>query len=306
MSKPLVATAAMLLMRDPQPPFKLDDKVCQHLPEVPGSWGRITIRHLLSHLSGIKEYLLIPDFSHRREYSDPELLNMVARYPLDFPPGDNFNYTNTGYCVLAMVIERTTKRAYGDILNERIFAPLGMRNTHVNDSMALIPGRASGYAMSFGQRVHADFVARTQLAFGDTGIVSTVDDLLILDNEMWNAKSKVLPRDMLEQMWTPAKLNNGEPYRWQGLGWGLYWDDTKGKVTEVYHGGAIEGFRSVIERFLDDQLTVVALFNGEMPDWKNDYFATDVADITATGKVVVDHAARAKKYKNRSAALRRR
>jgi CubicO group peptidase (beta-lactamase class C family) len=278
MSKPLVATAAMLLMRDRKPPFALEDKVCKHLPEVPGAWGNITIRHLLSHLSGIKEYLLIPEFSTRREYSDGELLNMAARYPLNFPPGEQFNYTNTGYCILTMIIERTTRRPYGDILKERIFTPLGMTSTRVNDSTAIIPRRASGYTFRFGSRFHADFVARTQLAFGDCGVVSTLNDLLLLDKELWKADSTILPKDMLDQMWTPAKLNDRTAYQRYGLGWELYCDE-KGKVTEVYHGGAIEGFRSIILRYLADKLTVIVLFNGELDAGVNDDFATHIADL---------------------------
>jgi CubicO group peptidase (beta-lactamase class C family) len=282
MSKPLLATAAVLLARDARPPFALDHKVRKYLPELPASWRNITINHLLSHLSGIKEYLDIREFSTRQEYSDADLLNLAIRYPLNFTPGEQFDYTNTGYCVLAMVIERTTKKPYGDILRERIFAPLGMRSTRVNDSTAIIPGRAAGYAFRFGRRLHADFVARTQLALGDCGVVSTINDLVLWDKEMWNCESKILPKDMLKQMWTPARLNNGKFTKY-GLGWDLVVGGG-GKVCAVHHGGEIEGFRSIILRYLCDRLSVIVLFNGELERWKNGEFAVGVADLVVGRK----------------------
>lgn len=282
MSKSFLATAALLLARDARSPFALDDKVGKHLSEWPASWGDVTIRHLLSHLSGIKEYLDIREFSTRREYSDTDLLNMATGYPLNFAPGDQYDYTNTGYCVLAMVMERTTKRPYGEILRGRIFEPLGMRSTRVNDSTAIIPRRAAGYAFRFGHRLHADFVARTQLAFGDCGVISTVNDLVLWDKEMWKSDSKILPKDLLEQMWTRAAMNNGT-FADYGLGWELQ-RDAGGDVYEVYHGGVIEGFRSIIVRFLPDQLSVIVLFNGELDPWKNNDFARDVADLVVGRK----------------------
>jgi CubicO group peptidase (beta-lactamase class C family) len=282
MSKPLLATVAVLLTRDETPPFRLEDKVGKHLPELPAAWGDITIRHLLSHLSGIKEYLNIREFSPHREYSDGDLLSLASRYPLNFTPGEQFDYTNTGYCVQAMVMERTTKKCYGDILNERIFRPLEMRSTRVNDSTAIIKRRAGGYAFRFGRLLHADFVAPSQLAFGDCGVISTVNDLVRWDKEMWNKESKVLPRALLNDLWTRAKLNDGS-FIDDGLGWELYCD-AKGTVSSVYHGGAIEGFRSIVVRYLLDELSVIVLFNGELEPWKNNYFARDIADLVVGSK----------------------
>jgi len=277
MSKPFLATAAVLLTRDANPPFRIEDKIRRHLPELPAAWEEITVRHLLGHLSGIKEYLLIPEFSFRREYSDGDLLNMVTRYPLDFTPGDRWEYTNTGYCVLAMLMERTTKRTYGQILKERIFEPLGMHRTRVNDSNKIIPGRAAGYSFFFDRLVHADIVSRSQLAFADCGVISTVTDLQLWDREMWNPNSKILPKDLLNQLWTPGRLNNGCLTKY-GLGWDLTWND-QGTVNWVAHGGSIQGFRSIISRFVLDELSVIVLFNCDMDDQQNYYFARDVADL---------------------------
>jgi CubicO group peptidase (beta-lactamase class C family) len=276
MSKPFLATAAVLLTREHNPPFKLDDKIRKHLPEVPATWAGIKVSHLLTHTSGIVEYLKIPGFSTRVEYSDADLLNMAARYPPCFTPGDRFCYTNTGYCVLAMLMERTTKKHYDQILRERIFEPLHMHFTRVNDSSEIIPRRAAGHSFGCGRRLHADFVAQSQLAFADCGVISTVNDLLLWDKELWKKDSKILPKDLLNQMWARPKLNNGTLSRY-GLGWDLYPVD-QSLVTEVAHGGAIEGFRSIIYRYLRDELSVIVLFNCDLDDWKNYDFARDVAD----------------------------
>jgi D-alanyl-D-alanine carboxypeptidase len=282
MSKPFLATAAVLLTRDANPPFRIEDKIRQHLPELPATWADITVRHLLSHLSGIKEYLCMPEFSLRVEYSDADLLNMATHHRLDFVPGDQWKYTNTGYCVLAMLMQRTTKKHYGQILRERIFEPLGMHFTRVNDSNEIIPRRAAGYSFCCGRRVHADFVARSQLAFADCGVISTVNDLLLWDKEMWKSDSKMLPKDLLKQMWTPGRLNNGSLTRY-GLGWDLD-RNSEGKVYWVAHGGSIQGFRSIISRFLCDELSVIVLFNCELEDQKNYCFARDVADLVYGNK----------------------
>jgi len=276
MSKPFLATATLLLSREPHPPFALNDKIRHHLPELPAAWADITVRHLLSHLSGIKEYLKIPEFSTRREYSDVDLLNLAVREPLNFRSGDQFDYTNTGYCILAILIERTTRRSYGEILQERLFVPLRMHSTRVNDSEAIIPQRAGGYSFRFGQLRHADFVARSQLAFADCGLVSTINDLVVWDQEMWKQDSRLLPQDLLNQMWTPSELNNHTFVNY-GMGWYLC-SDAEGSVFQVTHGGAIEGFRSIICRFLLDKLSVIVLFNCELEDGKNYDFAQDVAD----------------------------
>jgi D-alanyl-D-alanine carboxypeptidase len=303
MSKPFLATAAVLLTRDANPPFRLEDKIRRYLPELPAAWEDITVRHLLGHLSGIKEYLSIPEFSFRTEYSDGDLLNMVTRYPLDFTPGDQWEYTNTGYCVLAMLMERTTKRTYSQILKERIFEPLGMHRTRVNDSNKIIPGRAAGYSFFFGHRVHADFVARSQLAFGDCGVISTVNDLHLWDQEMWNPNSKVLPKDLLKQLWTPGRLNNGCLTKY-GLGWDLDWN-AQGTVYWVAHGGSIQGFRSIITRFPCDKLSVIVLFNCDLDDQKNYDFARDVADLVYGNQPSLRAQPRPSGGKPRASLLRR-
>src|SRR5207249_1958542 len=117
-----------------------------------------------------------------------------------FAPGDQFDYTNTGYCILGMIIERATNKKYGEILRDRIFAPLKMSATRVNDSNTIIPKRAVGYTFRFGERLHADFVTQSQLAFADCGVVSSIDDLVLWDKEMWNKDSKILPQKLLSQM----------------------------------------------------------------------------------------------------------
>jgi len=281
MSKPFVATAVMLLANDNV--LRLDDKARKYLPELPAAWDNITIKHLLSHTSGVKEYVHMCEFSLRQEYSDKDLLDLAARYPLEFCPGDQYAYTNTGYCMLAMILERATGKWYGDILKERIFDPLQMKSTRVNDSSAIISKRAVGYTFYDGQYHHADFVAQTQLAFGDCGVISTIDDLILWDKEMWNDKSEILPKKILKQMWTPATLNHGgqAPY---GLGWDIR--PATGGIL-VSHGGAIQGFTCNIYRYLNDKLTVIILLNGELEPYKSYDIARDIANLAVGNKIAI-------------------
>src|SRR5258708_34643075 len=126
----------------------LDDKMRKYLPDTPEAWDGITVRHLLTHTSGIKSYTNIPEFSKmlREETSKPEVIKKVASIPLEFKPGEKFNYNNTGYFLLGMVIEKVTGKSYDALLNERIFKPLAMNSTRVNDMTEIIKNRAAGYS----------------------------------------------------------------------------------------------------------------------------------------------------------------
>ncbi|MGA2255563.1 MAG: serine hydrolase domain-containing protein [Thermoguttaceae bacterium] len=272
MSKPFVATGIMMLVRDGS--IHMEDKIRKYLPELPITWDRVTLRHLLTHTSGVKEYLKVCEFSFRQDYSDKDLLDLVSRYPLDFPPGDQFGYSNTGYCLLGMVIQRKTGMPFRAFLDKNIFAPLKMTATRVNDSTAIVPNRASGYAFRSGKFVNADFVSPTQLAFADCALISTLDDLIKWDKEMWNKNSKILPKEMLNTMWTPATLNHGGqiPY---GLGFELFPTESE---LEVTHSSAIQGFRSIICRFLNAELTVIVLINSDLEEGKNYEIAYGVAN----------------------------
>ncbi len=141
-TKQFTATAIMMLVE--QGKLGLGDKISKHLPDLPAAWKEVTIRHLLNHTSGIKSYTSVKDFfkTARKDYTHREILDLVAKDPLEFAPGEKWRYCNTGYFLLGMIIEKVSGKTYGEFLDERIFKPLGMTQTRVNDLHAIIPNRA--------------------------------------------------------------------------------------------------------------------------------------------------------------------
>jgi CubicO group peptidase (beta-lactamase class C family) len=253
-TKQFTATAILMLVEEGK--LGLDDKISKHLSNAPPAWSEVTLHHLLNHTSGIKSYTSLPDFNKnpRKDYTHEELIGLISDLPLEFEPGARFRYNNSGYFLLGVIIENVTGQRYGDFLKQRIFQPLGMDQTRVNELSAIIPSRASGYASADGRLSNGEYVSPTQ-PFAAGALVSTV-----LDMAKWDAAlymDKLLSRSSLDQMWTATKLNDGSTYPY-GFGWAL--SETK-THRYVEHGGGIPGFSTQITRFVDDGLTVVVLIN---------------------------------------------
>jgi CubicO group peptidase (beta-lactamase class C family) len=250
MGKQFTATATMMLVEEGK--IGLEDKITKYFPDSPSSWNDITVRRLLTHTSGIKNYSE-RDINYRLDYSEDDLLQKA--FPLDFPPGDKWSYSNTGYLVLGVLIHRVTGKFYGDFLQERIFRPLGMTTTRIMNEADIIPNRASGYRSVKGELKNQEYVSPTLNTTADGSLYFTVLDLAKWDAALYG--QKLLKRSSLEQMWMPVKLNNGKTYDY-GFGWSL--DQIRGH-KDIEHGGAWQGFTTHISRFVDDKLTVVALTN---------------------------------------------
>jgi CubicO group peptidase (beta-lactamase class C family) len=243
----------MLLVKDGK--VSLDDSITAKLPDLPAAWDKVNIRHLLDHTSGIKSYTSVKDFhkTARKDYARREIIDLVAKEPLEFAPGEKWNYSNTGYFLLGMLIEKVGGKPYGEFMAERVFKPLGMTQTRVNDLRAIIPNRAQGYEWAGDALKNGEYVSPTQ-PFAAGMLVSTVADLVKWDAAL--ANHTLLDATTLEQMWTPAKLAKGEAG--YGFGWGI------GKANGhrvVSHGGGIPGFSTELMRFPDDKLTVIVLTN---------------------------------------------
>jgi len=252
-SKQFTATAIMLLVEDGK--LGLDDPITDRLPNLPEAWGGITVRNLLNHTSGIDEYFQTSRLSLRRDYTTDELIKLVADLPLRFSPGERWAYTDTNYLILGMIVEKVGGQSLAEFLAERIFQPLGMGATRVNDTLAVIPNRATGYDRHGETLRIRDFISPTLAAIGDGEVVSSVLDLAkwdaALDSEV------LLKRSVLQQMWTPAKLKDGKPTSY-GLGWAI--GEQSGHKF-VKHSGVVPGFNAHISRFADDRLTVIVLAN---------------------------------------------
>lgn len=251
MGKQFTAMAVMMLVEEGK--LSLDDRVSKHL-SVPSSWSRITVRHLLTHTSGLGDYP--EDFSLQEDHSESELLKMITAESLAFAPGAKWNYSNLGYVILGILIHKVTGEFYGELLQERIFGPLGMKNTRIINEADIIPHRAAGYVLKEGALKNQEWVAPAVNTTADGSLYFTAEDMAKWDEAL--EARKLLSAAGFEQMWTPAKLNDGSAADY-GFGWGIRKTDSGHRVLE--HGGAWQGFATYIARYPDDRLTVAVLCN---------------------------------------------
>jgi len=264
-SKQYTAGGIMLLVQDGK--LSLDDRITKYLSGLPQTYNAITVRHLLNHTSGVKDYIEEFQLNRRLDYTNQELVDRVGANELNFPPGENARYSTTGYLLLGLIIEKVTGKFYGEFLQERIFEPLGMSRTRTINLMEIIPNRASGYRMEKGILSNGRYVAQTLRAGADIGLMTTA-----LDTVKWDAAlntNKIFTQSSLDAMFTPARLKNGSiAYNdWNsnfGLGWFI--DDYFGH-RNINHGGTfITGFNAEISRYVDEKLTVIILTNRVQSD----------------------------------------
>lgn len=260
-TKTFTSGAILLLADDGN--LSLQDPVAKHLGGTPDSWKDITLRHLLSHTSGIKDFINEPTASLRLDVTEEEVLRSLADRPLNFQPGERWGYSNSNYHLLAMIIRKLTGKGYGEFLRERIFIPLGMRETRILSLSEIIPNRASGYSWNGNAYEKGTFIAGSILSYGGGGILSTAPDLALWAQAMMSAK--LLKPEAIAQAWTPVRLNNGKNADY-GLGWGI---GRVGGHRMVHHDGAhSSGFSSCLALYPEDHFAVVVLVNrvGASPD----------------------------------------
>jgi CubicO group peptidase (beta-lactamase class C family) len=250
--KQFTATLVMMLVEEGK--MGLEDPINKYIPDAPDTWKPITIRHLLTHTSGISSKY-DEQIDLHRDYTENELTKLIAGNPLDFPPGEKMSYSNAGYVMLGIVIRKATNRFYGDLLEEKIFKPLGMSTARIINERDIIPNRAAGYFLLSSELKNQGWVSPSLNSTADGSLHLTVLDLAKWDAALYT--EKLLKRSRLEEMWTPVKLASGktEPY---GFGWSLV--NVKGHRV-VEHGGAWQGFTAHISRYVDDRLTVIVLAN---------------------------------------------
>lgn len=251
MGKQFTAMAVMMLVEEGR--IQLQDKINKFFPDSPPSWNEITIRHLLTHTAGTTDYP--DDFDFRRDYTEDELLKRAMAIPLAFAPGEKWSYSNLGYVVLGILIRKVTGKFYGDFLQQRIFRPLGMSRTRVISEVDIVPNRAAGYAFVNGELKNQSWVSPSLNTTADGALYFTVLDLAQWDAALYT--EKLVRKSTLAEIWTPVKLNNGKTHPY-GFGWAIN-QNAGHRIVE--HGGAWQGFKSYIARYIDDRLTVVVLAN---------------------------------------------
>ncbi|MCE3261156.1 MAG: hypothetical protein K0R43_235 [Pseudoduganella sp.] len=245
-------TAALVMLLAQEGKLSLDDPIAKHLANTPKAWEGITVRHLLTHTSGLGDPYAKLDLT--KNYTDEELIALEADVPVLFAPGEKWSYSNMGYHLLGFICNKVGGKFYGDQLRERIFAPLGM-GTRVISEADIIPHRARGYERKNGQLVNQSWVAPRLNTTADGSLYLTARDLAKWDLALYG--DQVLPASVRQASWTPAKLNNGNPTGY-GYGWQLF---ERNGHRVVGHGGAWQGFRAQLNRFVDDKLSVVVLAN---------------------------------------------
>ncbi len=283
-TKQFTATAIMLLVHDGK--LHYDDHLTDFFPDFPAYGKAITVRNLLNHTSGLPDYedILTAQYPNTPDEKIPQIhdagvLKLLEQQSVGkFPPGSRWDYSNSGYATLAMIVEKVSGKPFGQFLQERIFNPLHMRSTLAYEKgKNEVPHRAYGHTKENSAWRETD-QSSTSAVLGDGGVYSSLDDLakwdralrehtLLSEKEMQPALTPAQPTS------GPAKDAEGEPVSY-GFGWFL--DPYRGH-KRMWHYGETVGFRTVIERFPDDQLTVIVLAN--RADADSQALALKVADL---------------------------
>jgi len=254
-TKQFTAASILLLAEDGR--LKLDDTARKWLPSLPKAAEPVTIRHLLTHTSGLIDYEdVIPD-TFKPQLHDADVLRLLESQDRTyFKPGSSYRYSNSGYALLALIVERSSGKTFAAFLRERIFQPLGMTNTVAyEDGISTVTNRAFGYTQEQGRWGRTD-QSQTSAVLGDGGIYSSIDDLAKWDAALYDGR--LLRPSSLKAAFTPATRTD-DPEVEYGLGWRITGET-------LWHSGETVGFRNVIVRYPKRHLTVIVLTNRNEPE----------------------------------------
>ncbi len=246
-------TALAVMQLQEQNKLHVDDPICRYLVDCPAAWRPITIRQLLNHMSGIPNFSSLPEWDEvlsRRDYTPTELVALFRNLPLKFAPGEKYDYSNSGYHLLGLIIERTSGMPWGAYVKRHILIPVGMTHSGDDNSRAIVPHRASGYYSLGTTFINAPIISHT-VGYAAGGLHSTVGDLLLWERAL--APGKLVSQASLDAMFTPAKNN-------YGFGWRI--GERFGR-REMDHSGSDNGFSTYIIRFPADRLTAIVLSNSD-------------------------------------------
>ena len=199
-------TAAAIVLLEEQGKLSLDDKIARYLPRSKARWGSITLRHLLTHTSGIPEYEDKVD--NRRTYSERQLTELVGLLSRRSPPGHKFEYSNSGYLLLGIIIRTVTGKFHADYIRENIFEPLGMKTARIASDAEIVPNRVAGYRMSNGRILNQEWVSPTFNQTADGCFYLSLNDLLAWERGV-RARALLKPESW-SQIFTPVVLKSGK------------------------------------------------------------------------------------------------
>lgn len=264
-SKQFVSASVLLLVEEGK--ISLDDSIHQYLPWLPGEWLGVTIRHLLTHTSGIPDYETIRSYDvYRFRLTPQEIVQIAHSRPIDFQPGKGFNYSNTGYFLLSQIVERVAGQPFGEVLKSQIFEPLGMKQTGMADPEKIIEHRASGYWTDKNGSLINRPPTETSSTLGAGGLLTTAHDLALWDQAL--SGTSLLSSESKELMWAPTELPDGRTVNY-GFGWIVSgtWN-----VPVQWHTGQVAGFNAFFARFPAQEAAIIIFLNRyEIPDNFNLY-----------------------------------
>jgi len=253
-------TAMCMVLLEEEGNLSLDDDIRKYIREIPEYESSITIRHLLHHTSGIRDYLTLSSLAGSRDddfFVDEEVVELLARQrELNFKPGEEHLYSNSGYFLLSVIIKRVTGRSMRFYAEKNIFEPLGMKHSHFHDDHTMVvKNRASGYSPQNGGGFRISMTTLDMI--GDGGIFTCVDDLFLWDQNFYHNKLGKGRQELIDKMLTTGSLNNSESLDYA---LGLVISDYRG-LNMVSHGGAFVGFRAEMIRFPEQSFSVIVLAN---------------------------------------------
>jgi CubicO group peptidase (beta-lactamase class C family) len=276
-SKQFAATAIHLLAL--QGKLAVDDEVRKHIPDLPDYGKKLTIRHLLHHTSGVRDYLTLWGMAGQNfddtTTSDDALRLILRQKELNFGPGDEHLYSNSGYFLLSEIVKRVSGMTLRQYAEKQIFTPLGMKQTHFHDDHRMIVrGRATGYGPGpGGTRIDMSNFEQT----GDGAVYTSVEELLLWDRNFYDPK--VGGKDLLDRLHEVGVLNNGEKLTYAS---GLMVDTYRG-LKSVSHGGSWAGYRAELLRFPTEKTSIICLCNMAMSNPSR--LARNVADVVLADKL---------------------
>lgn len=245
-------TAVAIMMLQERGKLSASEPVCKYLRNCAERWKPLTIRHLLSHTSGIPDYIASPDFMRTISMATtPDaIINSVRSGPLQFEPGSGFAYSNSNYIVLGRIIEIVAKQPYAAFIKSNILAPLGMKDTGYDDNSTLLKHRAIGYLGQPGSMISARYMDMSN-AYAAGGLYSTAEDLLRWDQALLT--ERILKKSSIDEIFTPGK---------GGVGYGWFVNRQTGGLVQM-QSGLNSGFASAIYRYPEEKVSIILLSNLE-------------------------------------------
>lgn len=273
-SKQFTAMCIALLAR--QGELSLDDEVQTYISEMPWYEYPITVRHLIHHTSGLRDYLYLMESAGMRfenDYPDDEIIDLIAcQKELNFKPGEKYSYSDSGYLLLGEIVKRVSGKSLAAFAYENIFRPLGMRATHFHDDFTrIVKDRAIGYSPKDegGFRIEMSILD----VVGDGGVFTTVEDLCLWDRNFYQNRLGGYGQDLIKEITTPGTLNSDESLDYA---FGLVLGQYRGLQT-VSHGGSWMGYRSEMLRFPQQRFSAICLSN--LGNANPEELARKVADL---------------------------